>query len=661
MSNNYLCTMCNKEFKRNCDLKKHQKTKCEILDKKETKNTLLNIFKNCLDILRTEGLTGEKALRNMTYILILKLIEPHFGKEIDIDEYKYEFDYDDNEFIETHKKRLLELVRFSNLCKEPEDNLPEQLKYLWKDILSKHPSTNGIFLKNENFNIKHKKTYKKLIDKFSSIDLTDTEQDVLGDVYEEVIKDIMTGKHLGQFFTPVIVKKIMIDIINPQIYPDGKIDTCCDPTMGTGGFLLTYLKYILKQAKEKNIKPDWKFIKNGLYGKEIEPNTHQLAISNLLISTGHIFELDVGDSIREPINKKFDIVMSNPPFGIDGLLYDEFSSILKNKYIPIKSDSAVSLFIQVIIYILKIKGKCVVVLPNGKDLTSKTDKTLINIRKYLLKTCDLKEIIELPTGIFTNTDVKTCIFYFEKKKEGDEVLLEIKTKKTSKKEVRDYKFVDEHQTTTIKFYNIIENKKKLIVDIPIQKIIENKYSLNYMEYLIDEKINYEDGIVIKTIDEVCNFLSKSKRKASYGEKKGLYPFYTSSQLCTKFCNEFDYKEECLIVGTGGKANIKYDSKFSCSTDNFIIKISNEQTSLKYIYHYLLNNIEILQKGFLGVGLQHISKDYIKNIKIPFPSIDKQQEIVKYCETKYTHIKYLETQIENTKKETQIYMDTIIKQ
>ena len=52
----------------------------------------------------------------------------------------------------------------------------------------------------------------------------------------------MTGKVLGQFFTQPLVKKMMVKLINPQIHADGKIDTCCDPTMGTGGFLISYLQ-----------------------------------------------------------------------------------------------------------------------------------------------------------------------------------------------------------------------------------------------------------------------------------------------------------------------------------------------------------------------------------------------------------------------------------
>jgi len=654
ISKQYSCDLCKKVFNQKVDFTRHQnkKTPCITLTemqqisqtkqvKMDNKTTLISVFKSCLNILRdNEGLTGEKALRNMSYLLILKLLEPHFGGEINIDEYDYDFSHIQDEMVEKHKNKLLTIVRFSNLSNEKEDNIPVNMNYLWDDILSTHPTTKNIFLKGKGFDIQHKSTYKKLIDKLNSLDLSQTEYDVLGNAYEEVIQDIMTGKVLGQFFTQPLVKKMMVKLINPQIHSDGKIDTCGDPTMGTGGFLITYLQYILQQAKIKDIKPDWDFIKTkGLYGKELEPDTYQLAVSNMLISSGHMFDkLERGDSIRAPITRKFDNILANPPFGIKGLKYDDFSSPLKSEYVPIKSDNAVSLFIQAIIYILKINGKCAVVLPDGQDLFSKTNTTLVAIREYLMKTCDLKEIIYLPSGIFTYTSIKTCVFYFVKKREGSDVLeTKIKVSKTQKETGRDYKFSKTHQTTKVKFYdyNPYEDVKNLLVQVPIEKIVTNSYSLNYAEYMKDEteEEQYEDGVVVKTLGEVCKFLPKSKRQASFGEKQGQYPFYTSSQTCSKYCDEYDYEDECLIIGTGGTANIKYSSKFSCSTDNFIIKINPGQL-VKYVYYYLSINIEVLQKGFVGVGLQHISKDYISNIKIPIPSLERQQEIVKYLDFIY---------------------------
>lgn len=660
MSKTYSCDLCKKEFPQKIDFTRHKnkKTPCislseiqEIIQAKEVKQDnkteLINIFKVCLNIMRdNEGLTGEKALRNMSYLLILKLIEPHFGNEIDIDNYDYPFDdYFGDDVIEENKKRLLHIIRFSNLSAEKEDDLPNFMEYAWNIILSNHPTTKNIFLKGKGFDIQRKTTYKKLINKINTIDLSNTEYDILGNAYEEVIQGIMTGKVFGQFFTMPVIKKLMVNLIDPQIRDDGTIETCCDPTMGTGGFLITYLQHILKQAQIKNIKPDWDFIKNeGLHGKEIDIVTYQLAVSNMLISSGHSFEqLENGDSIRDPITRKFDNILANPPFGIKGLKYDDFQSSLKNEYVPIKSDNAVSLFIQAIIYMLKINGKCAVVLPDGQDLSSKSNKTLVTVREFLMKTCDLKEIIYLPAGIFTYTNIKTCIFYFIKKQDGGDVL-EFKDKVTRTQKVtgREYKFSKTHQTTVVKFYEYNQNKdeKFLLVEAPIEKIANNSYSLNYTEYTKEEKLEEEEEecdneVIVKTLGEVCKFLSKSKRNAKYGNKEGLYPFFKSSTKVDSYVDEPDYEEESLIIGDGGEANINYGIKFSTSDHCYILQNKNNVSlNLKYAYYYLYHNLDMMNQLYTGVAIKNISKTNIEGIKISIPSLERQESIVKYLDFIY---------------------------
>jgi len=853
MSKQYSCNLCKKVFNQKIDFTRHQnkKSPCITLSemqqisqikevKMDNKTKLISVFKSCLNVLRdNEGLTGDKALRNLSYLLILKLIEPHLGGEINIDDYDYKFsEYFTDDVLENNKNKLLKNVRFSNLAIEKEDNITTLIQNLWKYILAKHPATEKIFLKGKGFDIQHQSTYKKLIDKLNSLDLSQNEYDVLGNAYEEVIQDIMTGKVLGQFFTQPLVKKMMVKLINPQIYPDGKIETCGDPTMGTGGFLITYLQYILEEANTKNIKPDWDFIKTeGLYGKELEPDTYQLAVSNMLISSGHMFDkLDKGDSIRQPIEKKFDNILANPPFGIKGLKYDDFQSPLKSEYVPIKTDNAVSLFIQAIIYMLKINGKCAVVLPDGQDLFSKTNNTLVAIREYLIKTCDLKEIIYLPSGIFTYTSIKTCVFYFVKKREGTDVLeTKIKISKTQKETGRDYKFSKILQTSKVKFYdyNPYEDVKNLLVEVPIEKIVSNSYSLNYAEYMKDEtaKEQYEEGVevktlgevcevnqgnsltktemidgiydvigggkiigkhnqknrdgndftltrvgdininyidkpyyltdngfslkskqedimtiyiyyllshnkdyltnlyqgtaqkvisktnlksikipipplerqqeivkyldfiyehanktsnekiaelkklnefclnnqkifgenVVKTLGEVCNFLPKSKRNAKYGNKEGLYPFFKSSTKVDSYINEPDYEEESLIIGDGGEANINYGIKFSTSDHCYILQNKNKLLlNLKYAYYYLYHNLDMMKQLYTGVAIKNISKTNIEAIKILFPSLERQKEIVEYCEYNDTLIKQLEKEIENNKKQAQQFIKGIVK-
>ena len=660
MSKQYSCDLCKKVFNQKIDFTRHQNKKAPCITltemqqisqtkeiKIDNKTILINIFKSCLNIMRdNEGLTGEKALRNMSYLLILKLIEPHLGSEINIDNYNYDFsEYDfsnNNELVNKHKNKLLEIVRFSNLVKENEDNIPNFIKYLWDDILSNHPSTKNIFLKGKGFDIQHKTTYKKLIDKLNSFDLSQTEYDVLGNAYEEVIQDIMTGKILGQFFTQPLVKKMMVKLINPQIYPDGKIDTCGDPTMGTGGFLITYLQYILQQATSKNIKPDWDFIKtSGLYGKELEPDTYQLAVSNMLISSGHMFDkLDRGDSIRVPITRKFDNILANPPFGIKGLKYDDFQSPLKSEYVPIKTDNAVSLFIQAIIYMLKINGKCAVVLPDGQDLFSKTNTTLVAIREYLMKTCDLKEIIYLPSGIFTYTSIKTCVFYFVKKREGTDILeTKIKVSKTQKETSRDYKFSKTYCTTKVKFYdyNPYEDVKNLLVEVPIDKIVSNSYSLNYTEYMKDEteEVQYEEGVVIRTLGEVCS-IDYGIRIVKGNNTEGEYSVYGSGRAMFS-TNTFNREGYNILIGRFALSLecVRFiNEKIFLNDSGLSIKPKTDILLHKYIGYYLLHNQCIVYNCARGTAQKNLEMDIFKSIKIPIPSLERQQEIVKYLDFIY---------------------------
>ena len=74
------------------------------------KTKLSTIFNYCLDVLRnSEHLTGYKALRTLAHLLDLRLLEPQFNKEIDIDNYDYDFSSYENNIIEKHKKKLLEI------------------------------------------------------------------------------------------------------------------------------------------------------------------------------------------------------------------------------------------------------------------------------------------------------------------------------------------------------------------------------------------------------------------------------------------------------------------------------------------------------------------------------------------------------------------------
>ena len=148
-------------------------------------------------------------------------------------------------------------------------------------------------------------------------------------------------------------------------------------------------------------------------------------------------------------------------------------------------------------------------------------------------------------------------------------------------------------------------------------------------------------------------MKKSKRNASFGQPTGQYNFYTSSDKVQK-CDIDDYKEECLIIGSGGVANIKLDNNFSCSADNMLLKTKYN----KYIYYILKGNMQMLAYGFKGSTLKHLSKDYLRNLQIPIPqSQDKIKEWVDKISAPYneknekqTQIKELETFVRNRIKD-----------
>ena len=860
MSKEYNCELCNKVFTQKIDFTRHtsKRTPCISIDKiqsltrmKDTKTDhkihLATIFNYCLDVLRNnEHLTGDKALRTLAHLLDLRLLEPQFNQQIDIDAYAYDFSAYEDDIAEQHKAKLLKLVRFSNLVKEKEDNIPKIMKCLWDDILSVHPITKNIFLKGKGFDIQHQSTYKKLIDKLYTFDFEAMDEDILGEAYEEVIKDVMTGRVLGQFFTPPKVKQMMVNLIDPQLNLDGTIETIFDPAMGTGGFLITCLRNLVRKSKSQNIPLNWDFIsQQGLGGREAEPDTYQLAVSNMLIASGTMFKvLEKGDSIRDPITNKYDIILANPPFGIDGLIYKEIIHPLRNEYMPISSNSAVPLFLQAIIHMLKEdNGRCAMVLPEGQELFSKS-KALVAVREYLMKTCDLKEVIYLPAGTFTHTSIKTCVFYFHKKKEGKEVLeTKLKHSKTTHKETeRLYVFSKTHQTHRVKFYdyNTENDTKHLLLEVPIDDLAKNNYSLNYAEYLKDETAEevYEDGVVVKTLAEVCTiyygtrivkgnntegiyqvygsgramfttttfnregyniligrfalsldcvrfindkiFLNDSglsvnpkdkeillhkylgyylyenqniiydcargtaqknldmdkfraikipipplerqqeivkyldfiyekciktstekileltqlnefclntqklfgensvktlgevcdidrkvkKHSTEYGKSTGKYKFHTGGLRTDLYVDEYDIEELYIIqnrTNGSGKCNLFLDKKFSLAKQTmvYIAKNKNEITT-KYIYYFLTADIGILEKGFIGANHKNISHEYLENIKILIPSLERQKEIADYCEFNDTLIKQLEKEIENNKKQANSFISGIVK-
>ena len=131
------------------------------------------------------------------------------------------------------------------------------------------------------------------------------------------------------------------------------------------------------------------------------------------------------------------------------------------------------------------------------------------------------------------------------------------------------------------------------------------------------------------LKDLFDYLPKSKVQAGDGLVEGMYPFYTSSENQTKYLNAYQHAPGCLVFGTGGKASVHFTtSHFSTSTDCITIKPKPEaEIDAGYAFQYFKGNMQVLESGFKGAGLKHISKAYLSDIPIPYPEeIDDQRRI-----------------------------------
>lgn len=236
--------------------------------------------------------------------------------------------------------------------------------------------------------------------------------------------------------------------------------------------------------------------------------------------------------------------------------------------------------------------------------------------------------------------------------------------------------IDEITTTTTQPATSINKIQELEIPIPDiriqQKIVDAFEALNNLTKSCKNniemlKIAMKQYITLNTKNEqkcemgaACSFLGKSTRNASFGTDDGVYNFYTSGAN-TKKCDVADYSDESIIVGTGGMASIKYDANYSCSADNFVAVSTDTRTVvIKYIYYYLQQNIDLLENGFKGSVIKHLSKEYLETLEIPLPSIEKQNKIVAYCDGTNDLINQLEKRIVENEEEMKsiipLYLD-----
>jgi type I restriction enzyme S subunit len=621
----------------------------------KNKQIISSLIKKCHNLLYSNAISGKKAQSDIMKILSIVALNSLIKDEnnnINIDK-----------LIEEHKIIITgeKLIKYKSYIV---DNInlilsEENIFNEWKKFITHFVSKLFPMIINENdtiFNISNEYIFRDLIKYLSTInDNPSLSKDlpiICGDIYEYFLEYSGSGsgaRELGQYFTPR-------GLINAILYGCGfnemisKIEnpTIYDPCMGTGGMLSrTFIS-------ANNI------ISSNIYGSDYENDTFKIGQSTLSIITklGNINITNCNsllDADRSYLFKdiEFDVIITNPPFGVNIKYKEVFKDNITDfkEIYPIVTNNGTSLFIQMIMYKLKIGGICAIVLPDG-ELMSSNNTSNINMRKFILDNAKIIKIINVEGGVFQNTNIKTKVLIFQKGKY-------------------------DNYNQEIDFLDIINGGKEIKL-ITKQKL-NKTYQFNIKKQ--EEIINYNKDIEIKTLGEVCEFQNGYSFKSSDYEKqndtnigilqiKSIQNGYIDENKITEYIpvnnkyKLFEIQKGDILIGLTGTFKIGLYNLDNKSYLNQRVGKITAKTGIiqKYIYYwYLCCDIEgEILKIAKGTAQANISTNDISNIKIPIPSLEQQKEIVEYLDIVNKNIQSSNDKIKEIQKLNEEYLKINVK-
>jgi type I restriction enzyme M protein len=368
-----------------------------------TSNGLVQRLWSYCNVLRDDGLSYGDYVEQLTYLLFLKMADeqtkPPFNRQ---------------GFISQG-------LDWASLLALDGDDLEVHYRHILTE-LGREPGMLGVVFRKAQNRIQDPAKLRRLI-----VDLIDREQwmtldvDVKGDAYEGLLQknaeDVKSGA--GQYFTPRPLIRAIVDVMRPQ--PDM---TICDPACGTGGFLLAAHEHISHDNPnlDRDQKRHLRF--HALRGSEIVDNTARLCVMNLLLHGIGAEDADspitVEDSLKGDPGERFDMVLTNPPFGkkssmtivnAEGDTEREDLVVVRDDFWASTSNKQLN-FVQHVKTLLKINGSGAIVVPDNVLFEGGAGET---VRRKLLHECDVHTLLRLPTGIFYAQGVKANVLFFERK------------------------------------------------------------------------------------------------------------------------------------------------------------------------------------------------------------------------------------------------------
>lgn len=447
---------------------------------------ITNKFWQLCHHLRHDGIDSSDYIEQLTYLLFLKMVDE---KGIHIPEG----------------------CDWKSLVKENDDNLVQYLEFILSNLQKEQGLLGAIFSEPVS-RIKKGQSLRKIIKLLEEIEWSRIKNDVIGIAFEELIGRVANDgkKGAGQYFTPRPLIQAIVEVMkpNPLVSQDFKI---ADVACGTAGFLTVAAEWF-QQNNKKTLSnaQELKIAKNTYFGTELVQRPRRMALMNLFLhgidASETVLLNDSIDGVQDDI--KFDLILTNPPFGSKG-------SLPTNRKFPIKTSDKQLNFIQHIIEKLKVGGKAAIVLPDS-CLTSDKAKQLwtyyMDIKKSKDSVCNVHTVLKLPDGIFAAyaNGVKACVIFLTKGEKTDVLWMydarkgvsKVTTKSNPLKEehFKEFKasFVDRVPSDRFKPHTLSEIQEKGF-DLSFVEFIEPE-PLKHPVVIIDEMITYYEGKIKALIE-----------------------------------------------------------------------------------------------------------------------------------------------------------------
>jgi len=252
---------------------------------------------------------------------------------------------------------------------------------------------------------------KRLIDLIDETEWTALEVDIKAAVFEGLLEKAASEgkKGAGQYFTPRRLIQSIVRCVQPDPRSQPEL-AICDPACGTAGFLVVAHEWFLAASREEGVDRaalDPRVRRGTYFGEELVPRPRRLALMNLYLH-GLEPEIKLGDSIYEiPDERRFDVVLTNPPFGNKGA-----NQVPARADLPVKTSNKQLNFLQHVITLLKAGGRAAVIVPDNCLFADQAGEVF----KVLTQECDLHTVLRLPNGTFTpySAGTKTNVVFFTK-------------------------------------------------------------------------------------------------------------------------------------------------------------------------------------------------------------------------------------------------------